>query len=148
MIWHYTVDECFVSIMENELIRPATAYVPAGEKPIVWFSTEDFWEPTVTKGFLRADGTIENVRMSGLLERGHLLFRLGVDSSVAPYKWSDLRSLSGMSDEIARGLASAARAAGGNPSRWRGTFDAVPMESWETIERFNGIEWVELDLSE
>ena len=35
------------SIVKDGAIRPATAYIDAGETPIVWFSTEQFWEPTV-----------------------------------------------------------------------------------------------------
>jgi hypothetical protein len=142
MIWHYTVDRNFCSILTEGLIRPATARVPPGERPIVWFSTEQYWEPTVTKGWLQTDGTIKDLKMGDFLEREIQLFRIGVDPATAPYRWCDLKSLSGMSSEAAHGLARMAKALGANPSRWRGTFDAVSDAWWEAIERFEGGGWV------
>jgi hypothetical protein len=47
-----------------------------------------------------------------MLERDILPIRIGVDSTVAPYRWSDLKSLSGMSSETAHGLASSGKRMG------------------------------------
>ena len=142
LIWHYTVGSSFTSIIEDGLIRPATGYIPVGERPIVWFSTEQFWEPTVSKGLRLEDGTIEDLGMTRLLELNFPLFRIGVDPEVAPYTWSDLKSLSGMSSDVARSLKSTAKARGANPSRWRGTFDPVSSDQWKTVEYLKDGNWV------
>jgi hypothetical protein len=142
MIWHYTVGGNFASIYHSGAIQPATAYIEVGEKPIVWFTTEEFWEPTVTKGIRRPDGTVENLGMRELIAEGFLLWRIGVAPETAPYNWSELKKLSGMPSGIATRLAKVAKKQRGNPSKWRGTFTPVRAESWKAIEYFNRLEWV------
>jgi len=145
MFWHYTSANNYISIANDGLILPATTYVPVGEKPIVWFSTEQFWEPTSAKACHRPDGTLQLLTLDGMLKRNILPIRIGVDSTAAPYRWSDLKSLSRMSSETARSLASSAKRMGAHPSRWRGTFEAVCVEKWRTIEYYNGREWAPLE---
>lgn len=137
MIWHYTYDENFAQIREDGLIRAADAFIGKGEKPIVWFSKEQFWEPTVIKGWRLDDGTVEQLRMDGMMENGTLLMRIGVDLETAPFSWSEMKSLSGMSTATASGLASRAKELGSNPSRWRGSFEPVPRSKWKAVEYLN-----------
>jgi len=144
MIWRYTIYDSFNSIENDGSIQPATTYIPIWEKPIVWFSTEQFWEPTVRKGRIAPDGTIQDLSMDGMLEHGILLIRIGIDEADAPHRWAELKLLSGMSPEIARGLASKAKQLGANPSRWRGTFEAVGAEKWKSVEYFDGVAWAPL----
>ena len=145
MIWHYTVGDNFASIYHSGVIQPATDYIALGEKPIVWFTTEEFWEPTVTKGRRRPDGTVEDLGMRELVAEGFLLWRIGVAPETAPYKWPELKKLSGMPSEEAAHLAKIAKDKGGHPSRWRGTFIPVQAESWKAIQFFNRLEWVPFD---
>jgi len=145
MLWHYTSSTHYVSIVKDGLILPATTYVPDEEKPIVWFSDDQFWEPTATKGVQLRDGTIGSLSLDGMLDRHILPIRIGVDSTVAPHRWSDLKSLSGMSSETARGLASSAKRMGSNPCLWRGTFEAVRADKWMAVEYFNRRDWAPLD---
>ncbi len=63
LAWHYTHSRSFDGILKDGMIRPATAHVPAGESPITWFSTEQFWEPSVFKGRYLPDGMIEQLDM-------------------------------------------------------------------------------------
>jgi hypothetical protein len=84
--------------------------------------------------------------MIDLLERDVPLFRIGVDSAVAPHKWSELKLLSGMSSEMGRGLKVGAKALNANTSCWRGTFDSVTFEKWEAFECFKNGVWVTLEI--
>jgi hypothetical protein len=145
MIWHYTAGDSFRSIFYSKVIRAATARITPGEKPIVWFSTEEWWEPTVTKGRRRPDGTIEDLGMDALHAAGFMLWRIGVTPETAPHTWSELKELSGMPSDVATRLAKIAKQMGGNASRWRGTFTPVQAESWKTIEFFSGSAWVTFD---
>lgn len=142
VVWHYTHGGAFNGIKKDRMIRQATAFVPANERPITWFTTEQYWEPTVTKGKILPDGTIKNLDMSGLLAAKIKLYRIGVDPDTAPYRWSELKELSGMHPIMATALASVARDQNANPSRWRGTFDSVPEEKWVAVETFDGRDWV------
>ncbi len=143
LVWHYTHgDRAFLGILKDGMIRPATAFVPAGELPITWFSTEQFWEPTVFRGKCLPDGTIMALGMADMLAENVRLFRLGADPATAPYRWSDLKDLSGMHPAIAAALAADTKRRGGSPNRWRGTFDPVSSEKWVTVETFVDGEWV------
>ncbi len=145
MLWHYATGNHYVSIVKDGLILPATTYVPVGEKPIAWFSTEELFEPTAAKLWLNPHGEIQSLQLDEMLERNILPVRIGVDSAVAPHRWSDLKALSGMSCETANALASRAKRLEANPSRWRGTFQAVCAKRWRAIEYFNRREWEPLD---
>lgn len=137
LVWHYTFDQSFSAILKDGFIRPADGLIGPNERPITWFSREQYWEPTVYKGVLKADGTPVLLNMTGLLDYGVQLFRIGVDSSDAPHRWSDLKALSGMPSQVASGLARTARQVGANPSRWHGTFETVPVQRWKAVEYFN-----------
>lgn len=67
LVWHYTYGAAFNGIKKDGIICQATAFIPDSELPITWFSTEQYWEPTVTKGALLPDGTIKNLNMTGML---------------------------------------------------------------------------------
>jgi hypothetical protein len=97
MIWHYNADRSFISILSDGFIKPATTHVTPGEKPIVWFSTEKVWEPTVVKLYAAEDGVECLLGMDGLLNHGPPLFRFGVAEYTAPMTWWELRSACGMS---------------------------------------------------
>src|SRR5207248_9656228 len=117
MIWHYTAGDNFKSIFYSKVIRPATAHIAPGEKSIVWFSTEEWWEPSVTKGRRRPDGTIEDLGMDALHAAGFMLWRIGVAPDTAPYTWSERKKLSGMPSDVAMQLAKIAKQKAGNASR-------------------------------
>ena len=37
-IYHYTTGRCFLGIVADGVIKPATAFAPLGEPPVVWFT--------------------------------------------------------------------------------------------------------------
>jgi hypothetical protein len=115
---------------QQRIIKPATAFIGKGERPIVWFSTNPVWEQTVHS-------------METLIRWGVSPCRIAVPPEVAPYRFNKLRRLSGMKADTADALARAARRDGANPDEWRGTFDAVPRDRWLAIEMRNGDSWQE-----
>src|SRR5437867_4326059 len=87
MVWHYTVQRHLPGIIASEEIRPATAGVPRGERPVVWFSANPEWEATANKDALNVrTGMVERLSR----ERTHDLFglaRIGVAPESAPHDW-------------------------------------------------------------
>jgi hypothetical protein len=137
LCWHYTALDILKKIYTDGEIRPATAYVPDGERPIVWFSCREDWEPTATKMFKHRLTTVEEIiALSGGLGR------IGVHPETAPYVWQQLKWLTGMSDGLARRLEKAALKWGSYSMDWRGTFNPVPSRSWIAIEvSRDGMTW-------
>jgi len=133
--------------VRDGVIKPATAYVPIGEHPIVWFSTAPVWEETANKRLLKPDGTVVNLDRDGTYARGGGLVRIGVAPETAPYTWGILKVKSRMKPKMAEGLVKAARRCGAKPSEWRGTFDPVPREKWIAVEVWDGTKWVSIELN-
>jgi hypothetical protein len=136
-VWHYTVGEGLIRILSDGFIRPATAHIHPSERPITWASTEQFWEPSVSKGVMQGDGTIMDLGMNALIARGITLARIGSDPDAVPHIWAELKALSQMPTAIAQRSAAVAKQKGGNPSRWRGSFGPIPVEKWTSVENFN-----------
>jgi hypothetical protein len=143
--WHYTTGRHFLSIVKTGVINPATSYVPAGEKPIVWFSTNQTWESTATKARIDPDGTIIGMSMAETAEVFDGLVRIGIAAETAPYRWRELKELSGMSGRMAQHLYDRAIECGARPGDWWGTFTPVPRSEWVKIEVLNGGRWEDFD---
>jgi hypothetical protein len=143
MKWHYTVGVHVPSIVKDGVIRPATRFVPPGEKPIVWFSTHPDWEPTANKNWPNPDGSLIRLDRAGTAEKCGGLERFGVADETAPYRWQALKDLSGMSRKMAQGLYDTAIRMGARPSDWWGTFDAVPRSLWIAVQVHSGGVWLD-----
>jgi hypothetical protein len=142
ILWHYTTGKKFQSISKDGLILPATMGVPKREKPIVWFSSNGYWEQTAGKLLRMAGGTLMKLSME---QHTHELcgglVRIGVAPSTAPYSWPTLKRLSRMSLKTARSLWTAGINAGADPTEWFGTFDPVPREKWMAVQVFKDGTW-------
>ena len=118
MKWHYTMGIKLRSIMEDGVIKPATARVPQGEKPVVWFSTNQEWEPTANKSWQNSDGQIMIGDKDKTAELGLGLVRIGVEPDTAPYDWHTIKKASGMSGKMANGLYRVGIDCGSRPGDW------------------------------
>ena len=104
LLWHYTTGECFENIVDDGCIRPATVGVAEEEWPIVWFSSNQVWEPTSTKIYVPHYGEAWRLSKEELRVRGNGLVRFGVTRRTARLDWTAMKRLSGMSRDTARDL--------------------------------------------
>jgi hypothetical protein len=141
-VWHYTTAQSLLKIVETGSILPATAFVAKEERPIVWFSLNQSWEPTANKLYLQGDGTIIALNREQTEELGGGLVRIGVAPETAPYDWHALKQLSGMSSKIAQALYEGAVQGGATPGEWRGTFEPVLQAQWTAVEVFRDGDWI------
>jgi hypothetical protein len=142
VLWHYTFLPHLESILRYEVIRPLTALVEPPERPIVWFSKNQFWERTVTKGMKFRDGRLIELDFNAMVERRLFPVRIGVLPDTAPYDWLTLRRMSRMEPAMADGLVLAARQVGADHRDWHGTFKPVPMKEWVDLQVFKSDVWV------
>jgi hypothetical protein len=141
IFWHYTTGKNFEAITRDGLIVPATAGVPKREKPIVWFSSNQYWEQTAGKMLKLQDGTLVKLTMEETCKFGRGLVRIGAAPETAPHDWVALKRLGRMSKRTARGLWAAGIKDGADPAEWFGTFDSVPREKWKAVHLFQGGTW-------
>lgn len=140
--WHYTSGQCAIQIVQSEVILPATENVPRGEKPAVWFSLNQSWEPTATKGIL--DPLTGNRRFATMDEMARLAggcYRFGIEPSRL-LCWSALKVKTRMRPKTVRALERVAYEVGGNPSQWMGAIEAVSLRDVVVLQKLIMGSWV------
>lgn len=134
-LWHYTTGETLRLIVECGEIRPTSVRIDPGERPGVWFSTQQFWEPTAAKRLMGSDGTDRGATLEEMHEFGGGVVRIGVADAVAPIGWREFCRVSGVSAKTAQALVKAGQKSGASQYDWRWSPDPVPRARWETVER-------------
>ncbi len=142
ILWHYTFLPHLESILRDGLIKPATAFVEPPERPIVWFSKNQFWERTVTKGMKFRDGRLIELDFNAMIERRLFPVRIGVLPETAPFDWLSLRKMSRMRPAMADGLVRVAEKVGADSRDWGGTFSPVAIAAWVELEVYRNDAWV------
>jgi len=147
-IWHYTTGTCLRSIFVDGVIKTATANVPVGEHPVVWFTTRPFWEPTANKGVRQADGLVCTLSKPETAAYGEGLYRIELSSDIVLFGWEEYKRLSGINEATAKSLAQIARQLGSNYHEWRVSFDPVGSDKWKRIEIETSQDcWIEVPFS-
>jgi hypothetical protein len=139
--WHYTIGLHFRSISNDGAIVPATAHVDPPERPIVWFSANQDWEPTAAKGIVVA-GVRRTATFEETYQVGGGLVRIGVTPSVAKYDWHTLQRRGRIPRAVATGLVRAANDMGADPAEWFGTFAPVSRDRWSAVDVWEDGAWV------
>lgn len=125
LAWHYTIGTHAKTILAGGFVLAATIGVPTGEKPVVWFSTRQDWEPTATKGIMDK-GVRRNATMDEMMAEDGL-WRFGL-STEALLPWGRLKEVARIRRRMLEGLLSAAHKMGADPYCWYGALEPVPVE--------------------
>jgi hypothetical protein len=137
MIYHYTKSTKLASILTHGL-RPRRILLAPGEKPVLWFTTNDRWEDTGL--------TIDAPSLGGahdfVLKLGARLIRIACDDDVAPHGWNEIQKLAATPAGVAARLYELATGAGSRPDDWKGTLNDVTVEKCRAFEMYDGKEWV------
>lgn len=128
--FHYTVGTKLPAIAASGALLPLAIDLEPGERPVVWFSTNLYWEQTATKlifspltGRVQRPTMLELHRMIGVYR-----FRIdSLDGRLVP--WPKIRRAARISDTMTRALVRNGRAVGADPKQWRGSLVPVPVEA-------------------
>lgn len=155
--WHYTVGVCVMQIVTDNLtVRPGNVrggFFLKGERPAIYFTSRETWEPTATKGLMLPESTTEDTpeyyarygrkaTVAECAEIGQGLFRIGVAPEAAPVTWEQFVESGGLPRKMARELKRSARADGSRVEDWRLRYDPLPFTEWARVELWNGREWI------
>jgi hypothetical protein len=163
--WHYTVGVYIMQIIADNLtLRPGNVnggFFLKGERPAIYFTRRETWEPTATKGIFLPDAPelTPGEAIAGLTpeyyarygrkatvaecaEVGHGLFRIGVAPDAAPVTWEAFVESGGLPRKMARALKRSAHADGSRVEDWRLRYDPLPFPEWARVELWNGREWI------
>ncbi len=142
LLWYYVTAKKLQEILAEGELRPAAIGAPAKEKPAVWFSANQEWEPAANELWEDPRGAMVRLGRDQTFVLGGGLARTGVAAEVAPHDWKTFKRLSGISPKAARELYQTAIAAGSRPADWHASFEAVPRSRWATIEVLEDEIWV------
>lgn len=144
--WHCTIGDHLSAIRRTGRVRPATAGVPRGEQPAIWFSTLDTYEPTARKLFATPTGEVrlatdeEHERFGGFV-------RIGFATSAPLRRWDDdARRAIGQAVETWRRLEESALRQGSDPTKWWICPHALSLKKAVSIQRFQAGAWTSLPL--
>jgi hypothetical protein len=140
-VWHYTTGEKFMKIVQSGFLLPSSVGVAAGEQPILWFSSEQFWEPTAQKALVQ-NGELIRLGMKGTFERGGGLVRFGVLPSQL-VRWPRLAKVARIPSGMRRSLERTGRDQRSVSERWLGLIgQPLALNEVDAIEVFDGNSWV------
>ncbi|WP_395117723.1 hypothetical protein ACFCQI_14185 [Rhodanobacter sp. FW102-FHT14D06] len=137
IVYHYTIRDCATAIINSGSILPATAGVPVGEKPVVWFSSNKTWEPTANKMILHPSGLLRSLTFPEMVKLVLVRFAMPSDTLLT---WPQIIEATGVSDDMVTGLKRAARKQGAKPSEWFGSLSPVPVEGL-VMDMYQGGAW-------
>jgi hypothetical protein len=144
--WHYTTGKNLIDILSDGFIRPATAFVPKGVRPIVWFTSSLVWEETANKSCLNRTGEMIFLDREQTRVRCDGLFRIGVSDDFPLHTYLRISRESHESPTMIASLLKVAVKKGSNPERdWWGTFHNVDCSNWTVIEKSDQDSWKTVD---
>jgi hypothetical protein len=144
LVWHYTTGEYYQRIVRDGFLRPSEPLVPHYVRPILWFSSNPYWERAASRSLLTEDGEIIALTRLETAKLTGGLFRFGASAEAAPLTWPVIRETSGMTESAAQFLYRRGIQMGAKPGEWRGTYERVPAEAWKKIEVFEKSCWIPL----
>lgn len=142
LVWHYTHGVYLKQILNAGILRLTDKGIALGERPALWFSKEQFWEPTAQKLGAKPDGTFVLLGMLGTYQLMGGLGRIGVDPDTVPLcDFATFAASSGIPAEQVRAMKRRGREQGANPRNWLASFAPVRSEQWAAVEVYDGRHW-------
>ena len=128
LAWHYTTGENFKMIVADGALRPWADEFVEDERPILWFSMEQDWEPSATKGVIDSEtGKKRLCTWEEMLTLGDGVARLGTGcDKLIPFE--QLCTRARIPTKLAEALVTTGRKMGADPANWLGTLDPMPIE--------------------
>src|SRR6267378_7871120 len=117
LAWHYTTCAGHLeAILQSDKLIPTGVEIEPGERPALWFSMNQIWEPTAAKEVQAPDGSIRHLNSMYEVHQVAGIVRIGVDpAKVRVVGFDSFVRKSGISKTAAANLRTAGREAGANP---------------------------------
>lgn len=142
-LWHYTTVSRAVSILDDGEIKTSEVGNGRGERPVAWFSAEQFWEPAATNVLMLSNGTKREMGFEELRAKDTLI-RFGIESDRSLIPWSLFTRISGLSRNAASEMEDAAEKTGANCLNWYCSFEPVPVSEWSDVQVLLDTGWTDV----
>lgn len=139
VVWHYSTGADLLAIWETEVLSPSKSRVEQQEKPILWFSPNQEWEPIPQGVRLDSNGTMSVRSREATSRKFDGLVRLGLPAG-SLYTWGEITKKAEFNDERTQFMKNFARMHGARPETWLGCVESVHI--WDLmIEVWDGDAW-------
>ena len=138
--WHYTTMQKYPLILESCLLKPADAYVADDEKPILWFSTNLYWEQTANKALRTLEGRLLSLTMEQTAEKAGGLVRFAVPLERL-VRWPRIGQQANVKSKIRKSLEATGIRAKANYMEWYGTLESMKLSDCVGIEFMDMATW-------
>ncbi len=126
LAWHYTTGEKFAAIVLTGYLMPSGLFVKPPERPVLWFSLNQQFEPTARKAVIEGGAyRVLSVEETGRHCGGLVRFGLSPRKLLTGDK---LRTRARIARTLWAGLCRIGIQQKADPAHWLGTIDAVPLE--------------------
>lgn len=156
--WHYTIGHVLDEIFKCGYLKQATSGISRHEKPVLWFSTHQYFEPTARKGKCTSDaitdngdGTfsinpskVETMSVEEMKEKSGGLFRFGYPLKKL-HNWEKLQKVAKIPAIIAKGLEEVTREQGGDVNQWYGTTKKIFLPDIVSFQIMVEGNWTDID---
>lgn len=129
LAWHYTTGQKFPSIVAAGYLFPSTGLLTPGERPVLWFSLRQDFEPTARKANL-VDGQLRVMSVEETFSTCGGLVRFGVKPRDL-MTGEKLRTRARIPLHVWKSLVAAGRRQKADPNLWFGFLGSFPIE--ETV---------------
>ena len=132
--WHYTDARQLLPLIKSKALKPTMGRSHRGERPVVWFTRADTYEPMAYPAWVDENG-IRHVMASEqeIARRANGLLRIGGaadDPCLRPLReWTNSRRPE--HQNLAEEMLNAAKELGSNPiANWQVSFKPVTQKRW------------------
>jgi hypothetical protein len=140
--WHYTVGERFLTIEESGRLLPTDACIQPHERPVLWFSRNQLWEPTSRKAAFDKNGKFKPLTKQETSELGCGLVRYGYPAARL-IDWNELAKRANIFYSHVKLLEKRGREQGANPMDWMGSFSSIEVSEL-ILESWDGKNWIRI----
>ena len=147
MAYHYTTGKNFVKICETNILFPYKTVTPPGEKPILWFSLQPYFEPTAAKAMYceSEKHNLKRLTMQETMDKCNGLIRCVYPAELL-IRWPLVGKQAGMKIKTIKQLEKEGRKQRANPSKWLGSFEPIQFSQLVEIQilKADTLKWVNI----
>ena len=135
IVWHYTLGEKLFPIGDSQLLKTEFGYVPPGDKPVVWFTRSDVFEPSAYPAWVSNGEERMLTSLKEVSEKGKGLLRIGIAADDPCLKTCKHWANTGQYQEYTESLLDLAREKGSKPDEdWFVSYKPVAKKKWRHVQ--------------
>ena len=147
MAYHYTTGDIFIEICQTNILNPRKTVTPPDEIPVLWFSTQPYFEQTAAKA-VYCESAKNNIKRLTMLEtmdmcNGLIRFVYPAESLI---RWPLIGRQACMSIKTIKQLEKEGRKQRANPTKWLGSIKPIKFSQLVEIQilKADTLKWVNI----